>query len=137
MGIWSDAKYAWWVEFELMVEITGQHKVCALPIAKVITELKCVMLLLFTSCIVVVLLCAGRKSGKGCYVYSGRKGKNKTVNQEAEKLLEKYRIPVRGRYIHTQCHKLHSLPPPIMIISLPLFPLRLSLDYFFIILYSL
>lgn len=40
----------------------------------------------------------GRKSGKGCYVYSGRKGKNKTVNQEAEKLLEKYRIPVRGSH---------------------------------------
>ena len=41
----------------------------------------------------------GRKSGKGCYVYGGRKGKSKTVNQEAEKLLEKYRIPIKGRSV--------------------------------------
>ena len=40
---------------------------------------------------------AGRKSGKGCYVYG--EGKSKTVNQEAEKLLEKYRIPVKGRLV--------------------------------------
>ena len=44
-------------------------------------------------------MCVGRKSGKGCYVYSGRKGKSKAVNQEAEKLMEKYRIPIRGRYV--------------------------------------
>lgn len=41
----------------------------------------------------------GRKSGKGCYVYSGRKGKNKAVNSEAEQLLEKYRIPIKGRSV--------------------------------------
>jgi len=40
----------------------------------------------------------GRKNGKGCYVYSGRKGKSKSVNQEAEQLLEKYRIPIKGSH---------------------------------------
>lgn len=40
----------------------------------------------------------GRKSGQGCYVYSGRKGKTKKVNTEAEALLEKYRISVRGSH---------------------------------------
>ena len=43
------------------------------------------------------VLCTGRKSGKGCYVYG--EGKSKTVNQEAEKLLEKYRIPIKGRLV--------------------------------------
>ncbi len=37
----------------------------------------------------------GRKSGKGCYVYG--RNKKKTVNEEAEKLLEKYRVPINGR----------------------------------------
>ena len=39
----------------------------------------------------------GRKTGKGCFVYSGRKGKSKSVNTEAVQLLEKYRMPVKGR----------------------------------------
>ena len=39
----------------------------------------------------------GRKSGKGCYVYSGRKGKNKNLNTEAEGILERYRQPMLGR----------------------------------------
>ena len=39
----------------------------------------------------------GRKTGKGCYIYSGRKGKSKAVNKEAEQILEKYRIPVKGK----------------------------------------
>lgn len=42
-------------------------------------------------------MCTGRKSGKGCYVYSD--SKSKTVNEEAEKLLEKYRIPIKGRFV--------------------------------------
>ncbi len=40
----------------------------------------------------------GRKSGHGCYVYSGRKGKTKNVNAEAEAILQKYRIPVKGSH---------------------------------------
>lgn len=40
----------------------------------------------------------GRKSGKGCYVYSGRKGKNKQPNTEAEALLEKFHIPIKGSH---------------------------------------
>ena len=36
----------------------------------------------------------GRKSGKGCYVYTDG---NRSVNDEAEKLLEKYRMPLTGR----------------------------------------
>ena len=42
---------------------------------------------------------AGRKSGKGCYVYSGKKGKGKTINKEAEKIMEKYHVhvPLGGR----------------------------------------
>ena len=42
-------------------------------------------------------MCIGRKSGKGCYVYG--EGKGKKPNEEAEKLLEKYRIPVNGRFV--------------------------------------
>ena len=45
----------------------------------------------------IMFLFTGRKSGKGCYVYSGKK--NKSVNTEAEALLEKYRIPINGRYL--------------------------------------
>ena len=50
----------------------------------------------------IMFLFIGRKSGKGCYVYSGKK--NKSVNTEAEALLEKYRIPMTGRYLisHTR-----------------------------------
>ena len=56
------------------------------------------MKILYTcTCLFYCIVRVGRKSGKGCYVYSGRKGKNKAVNQEAEKLMEKYRIPMRGR----------------------------------------
>ena len=40
-------------------------------------------------------MCVGRKSGKGCYVYGT--GKEKNVNESAEKLIEKYRIPIKGR----------------------------------------
>lgn len=40
----------------------------------------------------------GRKSGKGCYVYSGRKGKSKTVNTDAEAILKKYRLPMKGSH---------------------------------------
>lgn len=40
----------------------------------------------------------GRKSGKGCYVYSGRKGKNKNLNTEAEGILERYRQPMLGSH---------------------------------------
>ena len=40
----------------------------------------------------------GRKSGKGCYVYTGKKGKNRSVNTEAETLLEKYRVPIKGSH---------------------------------------
>lgn len=36
----------------------------------------------------------GRKSGKGCYVYGAGK---KTVNEEAAKILDKYRVPINGR----------------------------------------
>ena len=52
----------------------------------------------------IMFLFIGRKSGKGCYVYSGKK--NKSVNTEAEALLEKYRIPMTGRYLisHTHAH---------------------------------
>ena len=39
----------------------------------------------------------GRKSGKGCYVYG--KGKEKSVNQEAEKIMEKYHLPIQGRSV--------------------------------------
>lgn len=38
---------------------------------------------------------AGRKSGKGCYVYAGRK---KSVNSQAENILKKYTIENKGRY---------------------------------------
>jgi enoyl-CoA hydratase/long-chain 3-hydroxyacyl-CoA dehydrogenase len=38
----------------------------------------------------------GRKSGKGCYVYTGKK--DKSVNTEAENLLQKYRIPMEGSH---------------------------------------
>ena len=41
--------------------------------------------------------CAGRKTGKGCYVYGD--GKKKTVNEEAVKLMDKYRIPLKGRQV--------------------------------------
>ena len=41
----------------------------------------------------------GRKSGKGCYVYGEGKSKSKTVNEEAEKLLEKYRLTIQGRQV--------------------------------------
>jgi enoyl-CoA hydratase/long-chain 3-hydroxyacyl-CoA dehydrogenase len=40
----------------------------------------------------------GRKSGKGCYVYAGRKGKDKSVNTEAQSILEKYQLPVKGSH---------------------------------------
>ena len=40
----------------------------------------------------------GRKSGKGCYVYGGSKGKNRSVNTEAESILEKYRLPLKGSH---------------------------------------
>ena len=40
----------------------------------------------------------GRKSGKGCYVYSGSKGKDKSVNKDAEAILQNYRIPVKGSH---------------------------------------
>ena len=57
-----------------------------------------------------MFLFIGRKSGKGCYVYSGKK--NKSVNTEAEALLEKYRIPMTGRYLisytHTHTHSLYN-----------------------------
>lgn len=39
---------------------------------------------------------AGRKSGKGCYVYSGRK---KTINSQAENILQKYKIENKGRWV--------------------------------------
>ena len=48
---------------------------------------------------------SGRKSGKGCYVYSGKKGKSRALNTEAEKIMEKYRIPLKGRWaviVHEQ-----------------------------------
>ena len=48
----------------------------------------------------VTYLCSqGRKSGKGCYVYSGRKGKDKSVNKDAEAIIENYRVPIKGRYV--------------------------------------
>lgn len=49
----------------------------------------------------------GRKSGQGCYVYG--QGKSKTVNEEAEKLLEKYRIPIKGRSETLQCIEVYHL----------------------------
>ena len=42
----------------------------------------------------------GRKSGKGCFNYSGRKGKDKTENKEAQELLQQFNIPLNGRYVH-------------------------------------
>lgn len=42
----------------------------------------------------------GRKTGKGCYVYSGKKGKDRSVNTDAEALLEKYRMPINGRSVN-------------------------------------
>ena len=49
-----------------------------------------------------VRLCPqGRKSGKGCYVYSGRKGKDKSVNKDAEAIVQNYRIPVKGRWVRS------------------------------------
>ena len=41
----------------------------------------------------------GRKSGKGCFNYSGRKGRDKTENKEAQELLQQFSIPLRGRYV--------------------------------------
>ena len=41
----------------------------------------------------------GRKSGKGCFNYSGRKGKDKTENKEARELLQQFSIPLNGRYV--------------------------------------
>ncbi|CAI8026716.1 Trifunctional enzyme subunit alpha, mitochondrial, partial [Geodia barretti] len=38
----------------------------------------------------------GRKSGKGCFNYSGRKGKDKTENKEARELLQQFSIPLNG-----------------------------------------
>eukprot|EP00731_Ephydatia_muelleri_P031720 Em0023g227a len=40
----------------------------------------------------------GRKSGKGCYVYSGRKGKDKSVNKDAEAIVQNYRISIKGSH---------------------------------------
>jgi enoyl-CoA hydratase/long-chain 3-hydroxyacyl-CoA dehydrogenase len=40
----------------------------------------------------------GRKSGKGCFNYSGRKGKNKTENTEAQELLQQFSVPQRGSH---------------------------------------
>jgi enoyl-CoA hydratase/long-chain 3-hydroxyacyl-CoA dehydrogenase len=42
----------------------------------------------------------GRKSGKGCFNYSGRKGKDKAENKEAQELLQQFSIPLMGS--HTQ-----------------------------------
>ena len=41
---------------------------------------------------------SGRKTGKGCYVYSGKRGKDRSVNEEAAAIVEKYKIPISGRY---------------------------------------
>ena len=41
----------------------------------------------------------GRKSGKGCFNYSGRKGRDKTENKEAQELLQQFSIPLKGRYV--------------------------------------
>ena len=38
----------------------------------------------------------GRKSGKGCYIYTGRK---KSVNSQAENILKKYKIENKGRCV--------------------------------------
>ena len=43
---------------------------------------------------------AGRKSGKGCYVYAGRK---KSINSQAENVLKKYTIENKGRYVLASC----------------------------------
>ena len=52
----------------------------------------------------------GRKSGKGCYVYSGRKGKNKNLNTDAESILERYKQPVLGRSApHAATYGTHKL----------------------------
>ena len=105
---------------------------------------KDIIIILCAFWVLFILVCIGRKSGKGCYVYSGRKGKNKAVNQEAEKLMEKYRIPMRGRYVplsfplplsfklvvpeaNYSINPYHPLPPPphthnnimLIILSIP------------------
>ena len=39
---------------------------------------------------------AGRKSGKGCYIYTGHK---KSLNSQAENILKKFKIENKGRYV--------------------------------------
>ena len=38
----------------------------------------------------------GRKSGKGCYIYSGRR---KSLNSQAENILKNFKIENRGRCV--------------------------------------
>ena len=44
----------------------------------------------------VVTMTAGRKSGKGCYIYTGRK---KSLNSQAENISKKFKIENKGRYV--------------------------------------
>ena len=46
----------------------------------------------------------GRKSGKGCYIYGGRK---KSVNTQAGEILQKYLIENKGRWV-CQCYPMVS-----------------------------
>jgi len=52
------------------------------------------------TCITHHVLCAGRKSGKGLYVYSDAKAKNRPLNDTATKILKEVAIsPAEAVYV--------------------------------------
>jgi len=51
-------------------------------------------------CVTDYVLCAGRKSGKGLYVYSDAKAKNRPLNDAATKILKEFAIsPAEAVYV--------------------------------------